>query len=72
MRSELVFDAVQHIPNRYLLTRAAAKAIRKLHRPNTRVADSVNEVFARIGLANVLVAQTCNSADPVIPSRRAA
>jgi hypothetical protein len=72
MRSELVFDAVRHVSNRYLLTRAAAKAIRKLHRRNTRIADTANEVFARISRANVLLAQTGNSGDPVIPLRRAA
>jgi hypothetical protein len=72
MRSKLVFDAVRHVSNRYLLMCAAAKAIRKLHRRNTRIADTANEVFARISRTNVLVAQTGNSGDLVIPSRRAA
>jgi hypothetical protein len=71
MRSELVFDAVVHVSNRYLLVRAAAKAIRKLHRHNTRIPDTANEVFSRFGSANPLVAQTRNSGDPFIQLRRA-
>jgi hypothetical protein len=71
MRSELVFDAVGHFPNRYLLMRAAAKAIRKLHRRNTRIAETANEVFARFGSANPSVVPMGNSGDPSIQSRRA-
>lgn len=47
MRSELVFKAVQHEPNRYLLVRLLAKGTRKLHRPNTRLQDTTNEVLER-------------------------
>jgi hypothetical protein len=72
MRSELVFDAARHVSTRYLLMRAAAQAIRKLQRRNTRIADTANEVLARMGRANVLVAQACSSGDHVIPLRRAA
>jgi len=52
MRSELVFQAVKHLENRYQLARLASKATRMLHRPNTRVADTTNEVLARLGEAN--------------------
>ncbi|HWZ52229.1 MAG TPA: hypothetical protein VNW54_12275 [Granulicella sp.] len=47
MRSQLVFAATASVPNRYLLTRLAAKATRKLHRPNTRIQDTANDVLIR-------------------------
>jgi hypothetical protein len=72
MRSELVFEAVRHVSNRYLLMRATAKAIRKLHRPDTRIADTANEVFARFRLDNPLVAHGDNTGDSIIQSQRAA
>jgi hypothetical protein len=40
MRSELVFGAMAHISNRFLLTKLASKATRKLHKPNTRIQDT--------------------------------
>ena len=52
MRSDLIFGALIHVPNRYLLTRLAAKAIRKLHRPNTRIEETTNDVFVRFSCAN--------------------
>ena len=45
MRSELIFGAIAHVPNRFLLTKLAAKATRKFHRPNTRIQETTNEVF---------------------------
>ena len=45
MRSELIFGAIAHDPNRFLLTKLAAKATRKFHRPNTRIQETTNEVF---------------------------
>jgi len=47
MRSDLVFGAMTQVSNRFLLTRVAAHATRKLHRPNTRIEDTANEVFER-------------------------
>ena len=47
MRSKLVFDATAHVSNRYLLTRLASTATRKLHRPNTRIQETTNEVLVR-------------------------
>ena len=47
MRSELVFGAMQHVANRYLLVKLAAKAVRALHRPNTRVEETANDVLQR-------------------------
>ena len=49
MRSELVFRATTYLSNRYLLVRAAAQATRKFHRPNTRIADTTNEVLEWFG-----------------------
>ena len=54
MRSELVFGAMTHVSNRFLLTRVAAKATRRFHRPNTRIEDTANEVFERFTRANPL------------------
>ncbi len=54
MRSELVFGALTHVSNRFLLTRVAAKATRRFHRPNTRIEDTANEVFERFRHANPL------------------
>ncbi len=47
MRSDLVFGALSHVSNRYQLCQLASKATRKLHKPNTRVQDTANEVLAR-------------------------
>jgi hypothetical protein len=56
MRSELVFGAMTHVSNRFLLTKVVAKATRRFHRPNTRIQDTVNEVFDRFTRANPLAA----------------
>lgn len=52
MRSELVMGALAHIPNRFQLTHTAAKAIRAFHRPDTRIADTANEVLTRFSLSD--------------------
>ena len=52
MRSELVTGALKYVPNRYRLTRLAATAIRAFHRPNSRIAETANEVFFRFSLRN--------------------
>jgi hypothetical protein len=49
MHADLTFMALAHESNRYLLTRLIAKATRKLHRPNTRLQDTMNDVFERFG-----------------------
>ena len=48
MRSDLVFEAVHTLRNRYMLCQLASKATRKFHRPNTRIQDTTNEVLNRI------------------------
>jgi hypothetical protein len=49
MRSDLTFLALAHESNRYLLTQLIAKATRKLHRPHTRLQDTVNNAFEWFG-----------------------
>jgi hypothetical protein len=45
---------VTNVSNRFLLTRLAAKATRRFHRPNTRIEDTANEVFERFTRMNPL------------------
>jgi hypothetical protein len=52
MRSKLVFDAVRVVSNRFVLTNGASKATRRLHRGNTRIQDTVNEVLAYVSRRN--------------------
>ena len=47
MRSDLIYGALTHISNRYQLCQLASKATRKLHKPNTRLQDTTNEVLDR-------------------------
>ncbi|HSY35200.1 MAG TPA: hypothetical protein VK814_05570 [Acidobacteriaceae bacterium] len=49
MRADLSLTALAHQSNRYLLARLVAKATRKLHRPNTRLQDTVNDAFGWFG-----------------------
>jgi hypothetical protein len=52
MRSDLVFEALHTLRNRYMLCQLASKATRKFHRPNTRIQETMNEVLERIGDAD--------------------
>ena len=52
MRSDLVFGALSHVSNRYQLCQLASKATRKLHKPNTRLQDTTNEVLCRFPVTN--------------------
>jgi hypothetical protein len=52
MRSDLVFGALSHVSNRYQLCQLASKATRKLHKPNTRLQDTANEVMIRFRTNN--------------------
>jgi hypothetical protein len=47
MRSDLIFGALAHVKNRYQLCQLASKATRMLHKPNTRLQDTTNEVLVR-------------------------
>jgi hypothetical protein len=48
-RSDLVFEALHTLRNRYMLCQLASKATRRFHRPNTRIQETMNEVLNRIG-----------------------
>lgn len=61
MRSELVMGALEQVPNPFLLTRLVAKAIRALHWPNTRVADTANDVLRRYSAKSSIVIQPLSS-----------
>ena len=52
MRSELVFRAMTHVSNRFLLVKLASTATRALHRPNSRIQETMNDVFVRFSQAN--------------------
>jgi hypothetical protein len=52
MRSDLVFGALSQVENRYQLCQLASKATRKLHKPNTRLQDTTNEVLVRFHTTN--------------------
>jgi hypothetical protein len=73
MRSDLVFGALSHVTNRYQLCQLASKATRKLHKPNTRLQDTANEVLARFQTTNpgTLAPFPASSSHPV-EERRAA
>jgi hypothetical protein len=73
MRSDLVFRALSHVTNRYQLCTLASKATRKLHKPNTRLQDTTNEVLNRFEAAcpEAEAAEETHAAQP-IERRRAA
>lgn len=52
MRSQLIFGALTHVRNRYELCQLASKAARKLHKPNTRLQDTMNDVLRRFRHTN--------------------
>jgi len=52
MRSDLVFGALAQVTNRYQLCQLASKATRKLHKPNTRLQDTTNEVLVKFHSTN--------------------
>lgn len=51
MRSDLIYEALDTVNNRYLLCQLVSKATRKFHRPSTRIQDTMNEVLVRVGRA---------------------
>ncbi|MGP8226438.1 MAG: DNA-directed RNA polymerase subunit omega [Terracidiphilus sp.] len=73
MRSDLVFGALSQVSNRYQLCQLASKATRKLHKPNTRLQDTTNEVLGRFQTTNPGSAMPLEaSAQQPIETRRAA
>ena len=71
MRSDLIFGALAHLENRYQLCQLASKATRKLHKPNTRLQDTTNEVLTRFHHNNP-AAETTQMEPAVSHQRRAA
>jgi hypothetical protein len=73
MRSDLVFGALSHVSNRYQLCQLASKATRKLHKPNTRLQDTTNEVLVRFHGSNPAASTAAPSiAAEHVEQRRAA
>lgn len=48
MRSQQVYQALVHIPNRFALCRITSIALQKLHRSNGRTEDTINDVLRDI------------------------
>lgn len=73
MRSDLIFGALAHVKNRYQLCQLAAKATRKLHKPNTRLQDTTNDVLVRFQESDPAApAALSKHSSAVIQDRRAA
>lgn len=73
MRSDLVFRALSQVSNRYQLCQLASKATRKLHKPNTRLQDTTNEVLNRFQSTNPEAETNVESpASQAVERRRAA
>jgi hypothetical protein len=52
MSSQLIFGALTYVRNRYELCQLASKAARKLHKPTTRLQDTMNDVLIRFHHSN--------------------
>jgi hypothetical protein len=52
MRSDLIYDALTTVPNRYMLCQVASKATRRFHKPNSRIQETMNDVLTRFGTVN--------------------
>ena len=72
MRSDLIFGALAHVKNRYQLCQLAAKATRKLHKPNTRLQDTTNEVLVRFHGTNPAASAAAAVISAPVQNRRAA
>jgi len=72
MRSDLVFGALSHVSNRYQLCQLASKATRKLHKPNTRLQDTTNDVLYRFRKANPGTTAAAQAPDTQVEERRRA
>ena len=75
MRSDLIFGALAHVKNRYQLCQLASKATRKLHKPNTRLQDTMNDVLVRFRVNSPAAAPVARQEPVSIPQhqqRRAA
>jgi hypothetical protein len=72
MRSDLIFGALAHVENRYQLCQLASKATRKLHKPNTRLQDTTNDVLVRFHDASPVAPNSLPMSATAVQQRRAA
>lgn len=72
MRSDLIFGALAHVKNRYQLCQLAAKATRKLHKPNTRLQDTTNDVLIRFQESDPAAPAAAAKHSAPVQDRRAA
>ena len=72
MRSDLIFGALAHVTNRYQLCQLASKATRKLHKPNTRLQDTTNDVLVRFHESSPVAGLVPTAGQHTIEQRRAA
>lgn len=72
MRSDLIFGALTHVSNRYQLCQLASKATRKLHKPNTRLQDTTNDVLDRFRDSRPMRAEETKVEKVHLQERRAA
>jgi hypothetical protein len=72
MRSDLIFGALTHVSNRYQLCQLASKATRKLHKPNTRLQDTTNDVLDRFRDSHPMHVENTKSEKVQLQERRAA
>jgi len=73
MRSDLIYNSLRPVRNRYLLCQLVSKATRKFHKPNTRIQDTMNDVLVRVGQADQQDSVIIFSNERVAePQRRAA
>ena len=72
MRSDLIYDSLKPVTNRYMLCQLVSKATRKFHRPNTRIQDTMNDVLVRVGKAEEPEAVIVPGQTVAEPQRRAA
>jgi hypothetical protein len=68
MRSDIVFDALQS-KNRFVLCHEAFKAIRLLHKSNTRIEDTANDALMRLAATERQdeAIETIDEAPPALP-----
>jgi hypothetical protein len=72
MRSDLIYDSLKPVNNRYMLCQLVSKATRKFHKPNTRIQETMNDVLVRVGKAEEPDAVISVPGTVAEPQRRAA
>lgn len=72
MRSDLIYDSLKPVNNRYMLCQLVSKATRKFHKPNTRIQETMNDVLVRVGKAEEPDAVISVPGQVAEPQRRAA